>query len=178
MESIGERIKRVRGYLGLTQEEFGAKISTARNTIAGYEIGRREPSNQVIDLICKTFRVNGEWLRTGAGEMMAVDASGELEAVAQKYGLSTRAQIIVERFVNLKQADQDVVADYIEQVAEGFRSARGEAPAAPAASSYDLPKTEEEAAELARQAFRMQKKAEDGSSASSSTDSSGNVSAG
>nr|DAD89720.1 MAG TPA: CI repressor [Siphoviridae sp. ctWDo30] len=40
-----------------------------RNTIANYEIGRNEPIDAVISLICKEFNVNEEWLRSGTGEM-------------------------------------------------------------------------------------------------------------
>ena len=40
-----------------------------RNTIANYEIGRNEPIDAVVSLICKEFNVSEEWLRTGTGEM-------------------------------------------------------------------------------------------------------------
>lgn len=64
-----DNIKALRKELGLTQYAFASAIGSAQNTIAGYETGRRKPSNQVISLICKTFNVNEEWLRTGKGEM-------------------------------------------------------------------------------------------------------------
>lgn len=115
--SIGERIKKLRNHLELTQEEFGTRIQSARNTIAGYEIGRREPSNQAIRLICTTYGVNEEWLRTGSGEMMTADASDELEALAKRYDLSVQAQIVVEKFVNLKKSQQDTMIGYLMEVA-------------------------------------------------------------
>lgn len=62
------RIKELREALDLTQEKFGEKIGLARNTIANYECGRRELTNQVIVAICKEFNVNEKWLRTGEGE--------------------------------------------------------------------------------------------------------------
>lgn len=66
---MNERIKELRKALGLTQQEFASRIGSVQNTITGYETGRRVPSNQVIALICKTFNVDENWLRTGAGEM-------------------------------------------------------------------------------------------------------------
>lgn len=39
----------------------------ARNSIANYEIGRREPTNAIITSICREFGVNEVWLRTGEG---------------------------------------------------------------------------------------------------------------
>lgn len=61
------RIKVLRKKLGLTQEEFAKKIGLARNSIANYEIGRREPTNAIITSICREFGVNEVWLRTGEG---------------------------------------------------------------------------------------------------------------
>ena len=37
--------------------------------MANYEIGRNEPIDAVISLICREFNVNEEWLRNGTGEM-------------------------------------------------------------------------------------------------------------
>lgn len=64
-----DRIKRIRTGLGLTQQEFADKISVKRGAIANYEIGRNEPTDSVISLICREFNVNEEWLRTGKGDM-------------------------------------------------------------------------------------------------------------
>lgn len=61
------RIKALRKELGLTQEKFADRLSMKRNTIANYEIGRNEPIDAVISLICREFNVNEEWLRTGKG---------------------------------------------------------------------------------------------------------------
>lgn len=66
---MNDRIKQLRKHLNLTQQQFAEQIGSVQNTITGYETGRRVPSNQVITLICKTFDVNEEWLRTGKGEM-------------------------------------------------------------------------------------------------------------
>ncbi|MCE2603972.1 helix-turn-helix domain-containing protein, partial [Pseudomonas aeruginosa] len=59
----------LRKELGLTQEKFADRLSMKRNTIANYEIGRNEPIDAVVSLICKEFNVSEEWLRTGTGEM-------------------------------------------------------------------------------------------------------------
>lgn len=66
---MNERIKELRKKLKLTQQEFADALSIKRNTVATYEMGRNEPIDAVIALICKTFNVNEEWLRSGAGDM-------------------------------------------------------------------------------------------------------------
>jgi transcriptional regulator with XRE-family HTH domain len=73
------RIKIIRDSQHLTQDAFGKRIGSARNTIANYESGNRVPSNAVVKSICKEFGVNEEWLRTGEGEMfLPLDKEQEL----------------------------------------------------------------------------------------------------
>lgn len=69
-----ERLKALRKELKLTQEEFAKKLNIKRGAIANYEIGRNTPIDAVISLICKTFAVNEEWLRTGNGEMFVTQS--------------------------------------------------------------------------------------------------------
>lgn len=64
-----DRIKKLRKALDLTQQEFADRLNVGRNNIAGYETGRRSPSDAVVTLICREFNVNEEWLRTGEGDM-------------------------------------------------------------------------------------------------------------
>lgn len=64
-----ERLKTLRKHLGLTQQELAEKLNVKRGAIANYEIGRNEPIDAVISLICDKFNVNEEWLREGTGEM-------------------------------------------------------------------------------------------------------------
>lgn len=66
---MNERIKKLRKTLKLTQQEFADKLNIKRGSLANYEIGRNEPIDAIISLICKEFNVNETWLRTGAGEM-------------------------------------------------------------------------------------------------------------
>lgn len=66
---LNERIKELRKALNLTQQEFADRIHISRGALAVYEIGRNEPIDAVIALICREFDVNEHWLRTGEGEM-------------------------------------------------------------------------------------------------------------
>lgn len=67
--TTGERIKKLRKDLDLTQQKFGERLGIKGNTVAQYELGRNEPIDAVLSLICKEFHVNEEWLRTGSGDM-------------------------------------------------------------------------------------------------------------
>ena len=64
-----DRLKQIRKELQLNQQEFAEKIGINRGTLANYEVGRNEPIDAVIKLICDRFHVNERWLRAGEGEM-------------------------------------------------------------------------------------------------------------
>lgn len=72
-----ERIKELRKALHMTQAEFGAMIGLGNTAIAGYEIGRRDPSDAVILSICREFGVSEAWLRYGDGEMFPPQTRNE-----------------------------------------------------------------------------------------------------
>lgn len=79
---MNDRIKSVREYYKLTQDEFGKRIGSARNTIANYESGNRKPSNSVILSICREFNVNEDWLRNGIGKMFIETKENSIVAKA------------------------------------------------------------------------------------------------
>ena len=82
---MNERLKELRKALNLTQQAFADAIGVKRNTVATYEIGRNEPIDAVIKLICDRFRVNEIWLRTGEGEMfIELSEDDELQQLIDK----------------------------------------------------------------------------------------------
>lgn len=74
---MNERLKKLRKALDLTQQEFADRIGIKRNTMGQYEIGRNEPIDAVVMAICKEFKVNEKWLRTGEGEMFIKQSRDE-----------------------------------------------------------------------------------------------------
>lgn len=66
---MNERIKALRKFLNMTQEEFSKQIGLSRNFIAQVEIGTKVPSDRTITDICREYNVNEDWLRTGNGKM-------------------------------------------------------------------------------------------------------------
>lgn len=114
---MNDRIKKLRRTLDLTQQEFASKIGSVQNTITGYETGRRVPSSQVITLICKTFNVNEEWLRTGKGEMFIPAPSSALDALVEERKLTHGERILIEKFLNLKPEIRQALIGYVKEAA-------------------------------------------------------------
>lgn len=74
---MNERIREIRKDAGLTLEKFGEKIGISASACSLLESGKTNPSNQTISAICRVFRVNETWLRTGAGEPYRKKARAE-----------------------------------------------------------------------------------------------------
>lgn len=136
MSTLTERIKKLRRSLDLTQQEFADKLGTTRNNIAGYEIGRRSPSEAVISLICKTFNVSDTWLRTGAGEMFVEAPSDTLDALVREYHLDRFGRAVVEKMLNLNEKQWAVFQDFAMDVLESLSD--GPAVPAPAQPAQDI----------------------------------------
>lgn len=98
---MNERIKQLRKTLGFTQQEFAERIGVKRNTIAQYEIGRNEPIDSVVNLICKEYSVNPDWLRNGSGEMFIDPATFSLDEYAQANKLNKTEISIIRGFMEL-----------------------------------------------------------------------------
>ena len=97
---MNSRIKLIRDNADLTQDAFGKRIGSARNTIANYENGNRTPSNAVITSICKEFGINEEWLRTGEGEMyLPIERESEIANLTIKL-LSEESDSFKNRLVS------------------------------------------------------------------------------
>ena len=65
---MNERIKQLRKILGLSREEFANRLGLkSRGKIENIELGRTSPDEPFLDLICKTYNVNSNWLHTVEG---------------------------------------------------------------------------------------------------------------
>lgn len=68
---MNQRIKRIRVYAGLSQDEFAAKLGySSRGKITNIELGKTTPDEAFIRLVANTFGINYEWILTGEGEML------------------------------------------------------------------------------------------------------------
>lgn len=114
--TIGDRIKNVRKELGLTQEDFSKRIGTARNTIASYEINRREPMEATIKSICHEFNVNYDWLKDGEGEMFDALPETLVDELAQEFSLDDLDRRIILGYLQLSETDRAAIKRYIQNV--------------------------------------------------------------
>ena len=116
--TMGERIKKMRKGLNLTQQEFASQIGTTQNVLANYESGRRNPSASAFNNICKTFNVSETWLRTGEGDMKAPGPEESVDELIQEHGLDNLDRQIILEFIKLKPEDRESVKRYVRNLAQ------------------------------------------------------------
>lgn len=102
--STNQRVKAIRQELGLSQAKFAKAICISNGYLAGIELENRNVNDRLIKLICVTFHVNEEWIRTGEGEMflevsnslidLAVDTFKKLKPEYQEYILKQMDQLL------------------------------------------------------------------------------------
>ncbi|MFR7569409.1 MAG: helix-turn-helix domain-containing protein [Lachnospira sp.] len=101
--SINQRVKQVRKALNLSQAKFADALSMSKGYIAGIELEHNNVNGRIVKLICFTFNVSEEWLKTGNGNMFK-DTSNQLSNSA------------FTNFLELKPAYQEYVLNQINQL--------------------------------------------------------------
>ena len=123
--TLGERIKRVRKALDLTQQEFADRLGMKRNSIAQVEIGRKT-SDQTITSICREFNVNANWLRTGQEPMFSKIPNTAIEKLSEEFYLDSFDEALVEEYLHLTPNQRKTFRTFFYRVLK--KSVGGSAP--------------------------------------------------
>ena len=125
---MDERIKKLRKLLNLTQEDFASKIGLSRNFIAQIELKKKKPSDRTISDICREFRVNESWLRTGEGDMfqelppedeVAASISNVLEDINCDSSIYTLIKELLLKYDRLDPRSKKVIDEYADDIING-----------------------------------------------------------
>ena len=100
--SILDRIRLVRKTLDLNQTEFADRIGLTQTTLSMIELEKTTLTEKNIKLICVTFAIDEDWLRTGKGEMFGTISLCEKELLTIFGKLTPNTQeFILEMAQNL-----------------------------------------------------------------------------
>lgn len=117
---MNERIKYLRKFLRLSQDDFGDKIGIRGASVSLIENGKRNVSNQVVTSICREFGINESWLKFGKGEMYSEMSKAEKASklVGSVLG-STEDEFILNTFIALGQAtptEWEVIKNFVNRI--------------------------------------------------------------
>lgn len=121
MQTINERIAFLVKELHMTRIAFGKRIGITSGAMTQLCNGKANPSNQTIALICREFRVNEEWLRSGIGEMFQPEPVDDLERMVEERGLSPEYALVVKQLLMLPPDMQDAVVKMVIGVANAIQ---------------------------------------------------------
>lgn len=112
--TISERIRFLRKEkLHLTQEALGEPLGLTRANIANIEAGRIAVTERVIISLCKEFKINEEWLRTGEGEMFIPltrsEAIAEFAGSLMKEEDASFKKRLIEALAKLNEQEWEVL---------------------------------------------------------------------
>ena len=114
--TLGERIKKLRKELDLTQQKLADQLGVKQNTIALIESGKRNTSDQLLFSVCREFNVSEEWLRNGEGEMFVPKPETTIDEIVREYGLDDLDRQIIKEFIELSDQDRAAVKAYIQSI--------------------------------------------------------------
>jgi len=85
MNTVGERIRTMRTALNLTQKEFCKNLGITQVDLSGIEIGKENPSDTLMFLICKEYGIKKNWLINGTGTEMFEKEPHEIPLMNKVY---------------------------------------------------------------------------------------------
>ena len=104
---INQRIVHIRKTLGYSQEKFAEGLKLSRSFQGGIEANHRKVNERLVKLICLTYGVDENWLKTGEGEMFDTVTDPRLER-------------IIRNFNKMDPLLQDYVIKYLDWLVENF----------------------------------------------------------
>lgn len=116
---MNTRIKQVRIQAKLNQVEFGERIGLGQAGVSALEKGIRGITDRNIQLICKEFNINEEWLRTGQGDMYKL-VDDKLAAYVSELTDSEDEFLknLIIYYMELNESDKEVIRSFFKGILE------------------------------------------------------------
>ena len=118
--TIGGRIRIARRSFDLNQTEFGARVGLSQAAIAGYENDSHSVAEQTLIHICKEYRINEAWLRTGDGEMLDESGDDFLAELAAKYPLDPLEQAMMRAVYEMTPDQRRAVLAFARRLVDEY----------------------------------------------------------
>lgn len=114
MATMQERIRELRISSGLTQQELGAVLGVAKNTVSQYETGRNAPNDDIKIAMANYFNVSMDYL------MGKTDQSGFDSKTPSVFASQITADGItaIHTYAALSPANKKRAEDYIQMLSE------------------------------------------------------------
>lgn len=113
---MNKRLTKIRISLGLNMQQFAEKLGVTTSAISLLENDKRKLSDQMINLICRTFNISEEWLRDGKGSMFSDEENIFLNALKSTYNLDSSDIIVLRRFIRMPANKRQLFLDIAHEL--------------------------------------------------------------
>lgn len=124
-DSINERIRALRKSLKLNQTEFGQRIGLKSGAVSKMEQEGGTVIDQNIRLICQTFHVSEQWLRTGAGPMESDDVSTMLARLQEEMDLTDLEMRLLQTYFSFSAEERQTFLTMAQKFAARLAAEKG-----------------------------------------------------
>lgn len=118
-KAIGERVKQLRHYLGISQMDIVRKTGFSSATLSEIESGNRLAGVDFVAAIVESYGVNPNWVIFGTGEMIIT--SGEIQPVNVRPDPSTVIQTLQDFEERLRKLEAQDKPKPKPRVRKGFQ---------------------------------------------------------
>jgi transcriptional regulator with XRE-family HTH domain len=118
-----DRISLVVDKSGLTKTAFAKRINVSQGLISQICAGTTNPSDRTISDICREFRVNEKWLRTGEGPMYLPEADDDTAYINELLNdldnpFYDIIKAILKSYMEANPAEQDSLRSFAQRLRE------------------------------------------------------------
>ena len=120
-----DRIKAIRKHAGMTQAEFSTTLGLGPYSASAWEKKDAQvPTEPMQLLICKTFGIDLNWLKTGEGEMFAGKSAEDLaiESALRAAGDSPAIRALLVAYSRLNEHNRAVFEQFVENYVAEYQA--------------------------------------------------------
>ncbi|UWD47196.1 helix-turn-helix domain-containing protein [Clostridioides difficile] len=111
MESLGDRIAKLRKELDINQKELATKVGITEASLSRYENNLREPKSEIIVRLAKELKTSTDYL-LGINENTKINREDKL--IIESLSISEKTKQLLEKIYSLEEEDREAIEKMID----------------------------------------------------------------
>nr|UWI48479.1 helix-turn-helix domain-containing protein [Clostridioides difficile] len=111
MESLGDRISKLRKELDINQKELATKVGITEASLSRYENNLREPKSEIIVRLAKALKTSTDYL-LGINENTKINREDKL--IIESLAVSEETKQLLEKIYSLEEEDREAIEKMID----------------------------------------------------------------
>ncbi|MDB0439811.1 helix-turn-helix domain-containing protein [Clostridioides difficile] len=111
MESLGDRISKLRKELDINQKELATKVGITEASLSRYENNLREPKSEIIVRLAKSLNTSTDYL-LGINENTKINREDKL--IIESLSISEKTKQLLEKIYSLEEEDREAIEKMID----------------------------------------------------------------